>query len=382
MRAKFEQFFLAEWQRASAWQLFLRPVSWLYAAVVRLRSILYRVGIFRTTGSPVPVIVVGNISVGGTGKTPVVLALTEYLKSRHMQPGIVMRGYQLNARDPSTKQKPASSKEPDSSKQRDISDEVLLLRQRSGVPVFADKKRVNAIASLLAEHADINIIITDDGLQHLAMARDIEIAVIDAARGLGNGYLLPAGPLRESVLRLKNVDCVIFNNTNIGGQFEANMAENTRQIKSLILSVPAFAMTYGAEAFSLVSHAPKSQLTIAAFLDLSAGKKIAAIAGIGNPQRFFTHLAHLGISLNSTHAFSDHHAFSQQDLMVIDADIILMTEKDAVKCVVLVDAGDAADAAHTMHQQLWQMQIDAILPAAFTQFIDEKLSHVTRPKIT
>jgi len=368
MRAKLEQFFLAEWQRVSEWQLLLRPLSGLYALIIALRHLMYHVGFFRTTPSSVPVIVVGNISVGGTGKTPVVLALTEHLKSRHMQPGIVTRGYKpaFDRRLPST----VIPVIPPADQVHDVSDELLLLSQRSGVPVVANKKRVSAITSLLAEHVDVNVIISDDGLQHAAMARDIEIAVIDGARGIGNGYLLPAGPLRESASRLKRVDCVIFNNTNIDGHFEANVAEKARQITSFIGSVPTFAMTYGAEAFSLVSKTRDAQLTIAAFLSACDGKKIAAIAGIGNPARFFTHLRRLGITLTSTHAVSDHHAYTREDLTAIDADIILMTEKDAVKCTGFADT------------RLWQMQIEAILPVAFTQFIDEKLTHVTRPKTT
>jgi tetraacyldisaccharide 4'-kinase len=367
MRARLERFFLSEWQHASAWQLLLQPLSWLYWLIIAARHFGYRIGVFRTTHLTVPIIVVGNITVGGTGKTPVVLALAEHLKSRHIAPGIVTRGYQTATHNPpSGMVMHVVAASPHSQ----LSDEAMLLKSRCGAPVFCDRNRVNAVAALLAKHADTNIIISDDGLQHTAMARDIEIAVIDGARGLGNGYLLPAGPLRESAARLDTVDCIILNNTNIDGQFGANSAETARQMACLPKHVPTFAMTYGAEKFLPVSAADQSPLIIAAFLSAHRDKKIVAIAGIGNPPRFFTHLARLGLTLASKHAFPDHHAYTRDEIAAIDADVILMTEKDAVKCVTFADA------------RLWQMQISAILPEAFTQLIDEKINHVTRPKIT
>jgi tetraacyldisaccharide 4'-kinase len=374
MRARLERFFLAEWQRVSAWQLLLQPLSWLYWLIIRARHLCYRLGVFRIHAARVPIIVVGNISVGGTGKTPLVLALTKYLQQQNMRPGIVTRGYQNPHHNaPATM---VMHVVPPTSLKTSVSDEAELLVKRSGAPVVIDQKRVDAIARLLNEHADTNVIVSDDGLQHTAMARDIEIAVIDGARGLGNGFLLPAGPLRESSARLVSVDCIILNNTNIGGQFEANMAENARQMAYLPKHIPTFAMTYGAEQFLRVSSMVNARsnivhenaLTIATFLTHCQGKKIAAIAGIGNPPRFFTHLVRLGLTLASTHAFPDHHAYQRQDIAAIDADIIIMTEKDAVKCVSFAD------------QRLWQMQIDALLPDAFYQFMDEKIAHVTRSK--
>ncbi len=378
MRAQLERFFLIEWQRASAWQLLLQPLSWLYWLIIAARRLCYRVGIFRTTRSPIPVIVVGNISAGGTGKTPVVLALTQYLQQQKHCPGIVTRGYlhPTNHAPPGMVMHVVAGV----ASAPQFSDEAKLLIKRSGVPLVQDKNRVAAIARLLNDNPSTNVIISDDGLQHTKMARDIEIVVIDGARGLGNGYLLPAGPLRESATRLASVDCIILNNTNIDGQFGANSAENARQMASYANHAPTFVMTYGAEQFSPVqmnlhgSAAPPSppsplhNLTVTAFVNHCVGKKIAAVAGIGNPPRFFTHLTRLGITLASTHAFSDHHAYTREDVATIDADIILMTEKDAVKCVTFADA------------RLWQMQIDALLPDAFYNFIDEKFTHVTRSK--
>ncbi len=372
MRAGLEAFFLRQWQqRRSLWQILLLPLSWLFTLVSIVRIVLFKTGALHTHKARVPVIVVGNISVGGTGKTPVVLALTKHL-SQQRKPGIVTRGYQLEGGTNATP-----------------GDEAILLAARTGVPVVANAKRAAAVETLLAQHGEVNVVVSDDGLQHYALARDIEIAVVDGARGFGNGYLLPAGPLRESVSRLQLMDCIVLNNTNIDGGFEAKMPEDGRQMdvfknaargggaQEREFSPPVFVMTYGNEIFFPVNDQPHTNhpqspavtqhpQTLTTFLPHTQTKRIAAIAGIGNPERFFTHLERLGVTLNSRHAFPDHHAFTPSDFANIQADIILMTEKDAVKCAAFADA------------RMWQMQIDAILPDAFYTFIDEKLNHVTR----
>jgi tetraacyldisaccharide 4'-kinase len=412
MRAKLEDFFQREWQRRSRWQIVLQPLSWLFWLLSATRRRLFSLGVFRTTRARVPVIVVGNITVGGTGKTPAVLALVTMLKSAGMKPGIVTRGYAKPAHHPPPGTVihvvPKSS-----TYTAPLSDEAMLLAQRSGVPVMVDANRVAAIDALLAKHPDVNVIISDDGLQHYAMGRDIEIAVVS---GFGNGYLQPAGPLREGVWRLATVDAIILNNTNKDADFQAKMAETARQtgtsnigtsknlkktvipakagIQPFVTSMnydglgpglrrddgvirsshtPTFAMTYGDEQFSSVcttNTVKDSSLNIAAFTAQTNNKKIAAVAGIGNPERFFTHLERLGITLHSRHAFGDHHAYQASDLSAIDADIILMTEKDAVKCVSFADA------------RLWQMQITANLPDTFYELIQQKINHVARPKAT
>jgi tetraacyldisaccharide 4'-kinase len=422
MRAKLEVFFQREWQRRSLWQIVLQPLSWLFWLLSATRRQLFSMGIFRATRARVPVIVVGNITVGGTGKTPAVLALVTMLKSAGMKPGIVTRGYAKSIRNP-----PPGTVihvvPPTPLYATGFSDEAQLLAQRSGAPVMAAANRVAAIDALLTKHPDVNIIISDDGLQHYAMGRDIEIAVVG---GFGNGYLQPAGPLREGAWRLATVDAIILNNTNKDEDFQAKMAETASQTGTLNsdtspnenalrqaqgerqgsnqktvrgelvephlstnasdeidalrqaqgergrADVPTFVMTYGDEQFSSVctaNTATTTSLDIAAFKLQTNNKKIAAVAGIGNPERFFTHLERLGITLHSRHAFGDHHAYQASDLSAIKADIILMTEKDAVKCVSFADA------------RLWQMQITAKLPDTFYDFIQQKINHVARPKI-
>jgi len=367
MRAQFEGFLIREWQRRSGWQLLLQPFAWLFAVLTSSRRLLYRLKFLKSTPSTVPVIVVGNISVGGTGKTPLVIALGSALLAQGRHVGMVTRGYAPH---------------------RSVSDEVALMSRRSAAPVVANARRVAAVEQLLARYPATNIVISDDGLQHYALGRDIEIAVVDGTRGFGNGYLLPAGPLRENLARLRSVDCIVVNDTNInpsiGGVFKAKVAEEplpglrlhnektvlAHNLMYLLAATgkPVFHMTYGHESFSpLMQH---QNLGVEPFHFLVRGKRVAAVAGIGHPERFFTHLETLGITLDSRHAFPDHHPFVASDLDAIDADLILMTEKDAVKCAHLMLL-----SAH----RVWQMHIDALLPEPFYEFIVaqlEKISHV------
>ena len=358
MRAQLEKFFTREWQRHSGWQFLLQPFAWLFAALTTMRRRLYRLGFFKSCKAAVPVIVVGNISVGGTGKTPLVLALANRLGVQGCRVGIVTRGYTHDGM---------------------LSDEAALLSARSGVPIEANSSRVMAVRQLMTKNPATDILIADDGLQHYALKRDIEIAVVDGIRGFGNGYLLPAGPLREGMARLNTVDCIVVNNTSlnslIGGDSEVKMVQEPRPITSLggeshfavtdlqtKSGKPVFEMRYGGESFGQLVQEQK--LNAEQFIHFVSGKRIAAVAGIGNPQRFFSHLEVLGIALHSRHPFNDHHPFVASDLTAIDADIVLMTEKDAVKCKAFADS------------RLWQMQIDAILPEAFYELIAAKLEKI------
>ena len=359
-RAWFEPFFRQQWQRNSAWQIVLQPLAWLFAGLSALRRGLYRSGLFTSTKIAVPVIVVGNISVGGTGKTPLVVALANRLAQNGRHVGIVTRGYARAAGGQS--------------------DEAVLISQRSAAPVVENQNRVAAAQACLAKFSTTNIVIADDGLQHYRLQRDLEIAVIDGARGFGNGYLLPAGPLREQVARLQSVDCVVINKTGIdqmtnpaiGAVFAAKLSQTPQPSTSLFnvenkFSKPIFTMTYGRERFASLND--QQLCSVEDWCRHTQGKRIAAIAGIGNPERFFAHLEALGLSLHSRHAFADHHPFVVGDLMAIDAEIMLMTEKDAVKCRVF---------ANQCRAQLWQMQIDAILPEAFYDFVIDKLNKIDK----
>jgi tetraacyldisaccharide 4'-kinase len=287
----------------------LRVPARLFGLVVHLRRSAYARGWFHSHRLPRPVIVVGNLSVGGSGKTPLVIWLAQQLSERGLKPGVVLRGYGGSAAAGRVPQLVA----PDSDVAV-VGDEALLLRLRTGVPVAIGRDRVGAARLLLG--AGVNVIIADDGLQHLRLARDFEIAVIDAARGMGNGYLLPAGPLREPPQRLSTVDAVVINGED-GVSVGSAGATGVKR---------GFVMRLRGEWLRPLAG---SRPPVA--LSSLAGRRVHAIAAIGNPQRFFAQLAAAGLTVVA-HAFPDHHRYGAAELEFGDDLPLLMTEKDAVKC--------------------------------------------------
>lgn len=266
-----------------------------------MRRFCYRAGCLSRVHLPVPVIVVGNISVGGTGKTPLVIALVELLRNHGYSPGVTTRGY--GGENITSPQPVTVDSDPYA-----VSDEAVLLAMRGRCPVVVGRDRV--AAAILLHEQGCDVVLSDDGLQHYRLWRDIEIAVIDGARGLGNGYLLPAGPLREPPRRLREVDFVVVNGT----------ATDSRD----------YSMT-------LVPQVPRRlsdqlERPLASF----GSSPVHAIAGIGNPQRFFDALASSGLQV-IPHAFPDHYRYQRKELDFGDDYPVLMTEKDAVKCRRLVD---------------------------------------------
>ena len=306
--------------------LCLRVLAVIYAAAIGLRRGAYRRGWLRTHRIGVPVIVVGNLSVGGSGKTPLVIALVESLRQAGWNPGVVSRGYGRRSRG---LQRVDANTRPS-----DGGDEPVLIARRTGAPVVVDADRVAAARTLRAQGCDV--IVADDGLQHYRLHRDIEIEVIDGLRGYGNARLLPAGPLREPVERAQDCDFHVVNNG------DAVAAAANRYNMQL----------YGAELVAL-------DATLRKQLHMLSGQRVHAIAGIGNPSRFFGMLRQVGIE-PVEHAFADHHAYCAQDFAFAEALPIVMTEKDAVKC-----AGFAlADAwMLPVHAQL----ADTFLVALFAQ---------------
>ena len=272
------------------------PLSALFAVVAFTRRLMFKAGILRTHRFEVPVIVVGNITVGGTGKTPLVMWLVDHLVQKGWRPGIVSRGYGGKAQH--WPQQVRADSDP-----AIVGDEAVMLAARTGCPMCVGPDRPAAVAALLA-HTDVNIVVSDDGLQHYALGRDLEIAVIDGDRRLGNGLLLPAGPLREPASRLKQVDLVIVN------------GEGRRGEHSMMLYQPVVT--------DLWQREPRS-------IDAFAGKAVHAVAGIGNPQRFFDLLESHGLVV-TPHPFPDHHAYGADDLVFSPELPVMMTEKDAVKC--------------------------------------------------
>ena len=290
------------WYRRHPLALAMLPLAGLYCLLVWMRRLGYRLGLLRRHRLAVPVIVVGNITVGGTGKTPLVLWLCELLQAHGQHPGIVSRGYRGKARNWPQQVRPDSDP-------RMVGDEPVLLARRSGCPVAVGPDRVAAGRALL-QYSDCDIIVADDGLQHLALERDVEIAVVDGIRRFGNGHCLPAGPLREPRRRLTTVDFVVVNGLAGRGEYGMRL-----------------------EGGRVVPLQPEQ-----ASRPLSdyRGQRVHAVAGIGNPQRFFTALEQAGLEV-IPHPFPDHHAFTADDLRFGDDLPVLMTEKDAVKCQTIAD---------------------------------------------
>jgi tetraacyldisaccharide 4'-kinase len=289
------EFAARHWYRLSFLSLLLYPLSLVFCLAVAARRWLYRSGVLPSARAGIPVVVVGNLTVGGTGKTPLVIALADALRRTGRRPGILSRGYGGAGVSPRAV---VAGDEADR-----VGDEPLLLAERSGCPVWIGADRVAAVRALRAAHPACDVILCDDGLQHYRLQRDFEIAVEDE-RGAGNGLLLPAGPLREPPDR--RVDARVVNGGHPGaGGFAMRL-------------VPAGFYRVEDEAARLA-------------LPELAGKRLHAVAGIGNPGRFFGELSRMGIAF-TPHPFPDHHAFRAEDLEYADCDFVLMTEKDAVKC--------------------------------------------------
>ncbi len=286
------------WRQRGPAALALVPVALLFQTAIAIRRAAYRIGILSQHHAGVPTIVVGNLTVGGTGKTPLVAWLCRFLRQEGFKVGVVSRGY--GAASPSS----PLSVEPDTSPAL-AGDEPVLLARLGACPVVVHRDRVRAVRALVNRESP-DVIVSDDGLQHYRLDRDLEIVTVDGESRLGNGLLLPAGPLREPASRLADCDLVICN----GGKPRSG-------------EVPM--RLCGTEAVSL--HPDRKRRP----LDSFSGARVHAVAGIAHPQRFFGHLRRVGLTLDE-HSFPDHHAYGPGDFAFADGAAILMTEKDAVKC--------------------------------------------------
>jgi tetraacyldisaccharide 4'-kinase len=297
------------------------------------RKLLYKIRVLKSSHPGIPVIIVGNVTVGGSGKTPLVIWIAEFLKAKGWSPAIVSRGYK-------GKESAAPRAATIASEAADVGDEPVLLSRRSGCPVWVGADRLQVIAAMRAADPDVNVVILDDGLQHYRLRRDLEIAVVDA-RGLGNGFLLPAGPLREPAWRLRTVDAVV-----------ANGASRKEDFTMLLIGDTLHRMTDARERQPLKAF---------------AGQKVHAVAGIGDPKRFFLQLGAAGIKVQP-HPFPDHYAFTPRDLEFGDGLPVLMTEKDAVKL------------RHAARPEWWVLPVTARLDAAFGNWLLRKSDEWRRSK--
>jgi len=309
------------WYRRAWWLWLLRPLELLFRCLVVVRRAAYRVGLLASYTPEKPLVVVGNITVGGTGKTPVVVAMIEYLQSVGLRPGVVSRGYGATATTFPYRVNANSTAE-------DCGDEPLLIFLRTGCPCVVAPARVEAVRALL-EQADVDLILSDDGLQHYALGRHFEIAILDAQRGIGNGFLLPAGPLREPATRLAEVDKVLYR----GG-------ENSEH-----------GVAYRLDALVNVVTGEHRDIAPDALQHT-----VFAVAGIGQPQQFFDGIVNAGFTVEPR-VFADHHLYVAEDFFEMQGKPVLMTEKDAVKCRAF-----ATD-------NFWYLKLQAQLPDALLHSI-------------
>lgn len=321
------------WARTGVLTLLLSPLAALFAAMSWLRRLAYRRGWLAAISVGVPVIIVGNLTAGGSGKTPLTIWLVNWLRAQGYRPGVVSRGYGGAARGCVDVQPGSNPAE--------VGDEPLLIRVNTSAPVVVGRDRVAAVRTLLARHPGVDVIVSDDGLQHYRLQRDIELAVIDAASGLGNGWPLPAGPLREPVSRLRSVDAVI------------QVVRGAAQPDMYGLATWRADYTAG-QAWRLRAPLEKKALH-----DLPSHDWLA-VTGIGRPQGFFDMLHAQGIRF-SPRAFADHHAFQPHDMPADGA--VLMTEKDAVKCLGFAGA------------DWWAVELDVAPEAGFIRWLGARLEH-------
>ncbi len=339
--ASLERTLTRTWMRRGplAWLLF--PLSLVTALVINIRQAMYRSGYKKATHLPVPVIVVGNIFVGGTGKTPLTIWLVESLRTAGFTPGVVSRGYGRRMDIPVEVLATSLS--------MDVGDEPLLIAKRTQCPVWVGRRRVEAARALLAAHPEVDVIVSDDGLQHYALARHIEIVLSDQ-RGNGNGWLLPAGPLREFASRGRD-----FNVVNVGASKAIAIP-----LPMTLASTPTFAMQLDSGMAEQLKDR-NNRKPLSAFASTT---RVAALAGIGSPGRFFATLHAAGLSVDE-YPLPDHYDFADNPFEALAADIFLITEKDAVKCEAISAIKD--------DPRIWVVPVSARIDSLFTQQIVEKL---------
>lgn len=337
VRALLDQWLNRQWQKRGLWLWFTAPLSILFSFIVFMRRWLSTLPLARQSLEAsrvrVPILIIGNIYIGGTGKTPVVIALVQQLKAMGWQPGVISRGYGTKIGD----QAVTGHGHTDA---REVGDEPALIARETDAPVSVHPNRSLASLKLLEKYPDVDVIVADDGLQHLRLARDVEIIVQDE-RGVGNGWTLPAGPLREPLSRLNLADAVITRITSknmatlhreASGKQSALLAGGSLRAKtprrvSVSLNITRF--------YRLIDRETKD---IQTFLNDSQQNRVAAVAGIAAPSKFFESLREHGLRLTQTFPLADHFSYDTQPFSAIDADIIVITGKDAVKCESINDA--------------------------------------------
>ncbi len=312
----------------SLFPLLLLPLSAIFFLISFARKYLYRFNFLKSYKLKVPVVIVGNISLGGTGKTPLVIHLANELKKNGYHPGIVSRGYGSRAIGATEVNQKSNTDE--------VGDEPILIQKHTRMPVFVSKDRVMAAQALVKKYKKIDVILSDDGIQHYRLMRDIEVLVIDGTRKFGNGYLLPAGPLREPIYKLNDVDAIVCNHKKVIGD--------------------SYLMKYKREF--LINLKTNQAIS----LNKVRLRNIHAIAGIGNPDLFFNDLKSLGLVFDSS-AYKDHYRFTKKDFKTMNGKNIIMTEKDAVKCEKFAQ------------DKFWYVPVSVEIDSKFIDVILKKLKY-------
>lgn len=345
--------------------LLLIPLSWVFTAIASQR----RQRLSRAAEAPqVPTLIVGNITVGGTGKTPLVIALINRLQADGYRVGVISRGYGGNP-DDSTNYPLSVSAHPQAAL---VGDEPLLIHHATAAPVYVDPDRPRARRALLQDHA-CDLVISDDGLQHYALSRNFELVVIDAKRGLGNGYCLPAGPLREPPARLLETDAVVINHGTQSLDYGTDVPPMPSDLALSPKDGRSWPMTLLTSTLRPL-HAPSSERAAAAegaqSVPPQPGETVTAVAGIGNPARFFNTLRALGYQVIER-PFPDHHDFQAREISDLVGPVV-MTEKDAVKCRRLLPADSGS---------FWVLGVTARLPDEFYEEVVSHLLGVAAPRM-
>jgi len=355
MNSRFQLWVTNQWQGLNLFSVLLAPISFIFCLLVSFRRFLYQHNFLKQYKTKTPIIVIGNISVGGTGKTPLLLYLVQQLKEKNFKVGIISRGYKAQSKAVQAGQSLVID---DSMSAMEVGDEPYLIYHRGCVPVVIGRTKSESV-DLLLKHFQCDVILSDDGLQHYALARDVEICVFDIKQQFGNQLCLPAGPLRERVSRLKTVDYVIANQASVH-------VEQKQFYKHLDTKHDIFPMSLSiGTAYPLSTFAKNAEMLN---LNKFSGQKVHAIAGIGQPKRFFSQLSNIGLDVIE-HPFSDHYSYNIGDLDFNDHLPVFMTEKDAVKCINLFN--ESQD--NQLLERLWVVPLEVTLSDTLISFLTQKL---------
>ncbi|MDN3398655.1 tetraacyldisaccharide 4'-kinase [Psychrobacter sp. APC 3426] len=357
------------WQRQAAWLWLLLPISWLYGLITMLRRQAYKLGLLSSYRAPIPVMVIGNISVGGSGKTPLIIALVNYLQKKNIKVGVISRGYGGDH-----KQMPALVNA--HSLPNVVGDEPCLIVSMTHAPMAVSPNREQAITTLLAAHPDLQLIIADDGLQHYALQRDIEWIVVDAARGFGNQQLLPTGFLREPMSRLEGANVIYHEKretvlANIDKDSQHQSSRLTMYMQADDMQLLWQPEVSDSQIIDTIPKNTASNNTVP-----KKGSQVHAVSGIGYPQRFFDTLGSLGYKVIG-HPYPDHYEFTLVELLQYSDYPIVVTSKDAVKIRALFAQATTANPLNDEYQELvnrlWVLPVTALLSDDCYQLLEHQI---------